>query len=78
MIVVEGQQLLTSQMTAVLKPYIGEAHLVSSILVLPHLMRLEEFSFFGDEKTYLKLKKLLFPNVCIHFPWLITKFCSLM
>jgi len=67
MIIVEGQQLLTSQMTAVLKPYIGEAHLISSVLVLTHLMGLKEFSFFGDEKTYLKLKKLLFPNVYIHF-----------
>jgi len=67
MIIVQGQQLLTSPMTAVLKPYIGEAHLISSVVVLTHLMGLKEFSFFGDEKICLKLKKLLFPNVCIHF-----------
>lgn len=67
MIIIEGQQLLTSQVTAVLKPYIGEAHLISSVLVLTHLIRVDEFSFFGDEKTFLKLKKLLFPNVCVNF-----------
>lgn len=45
MIILEGQQLLTSQITTVLKPYIGEAHLLSSILMLTHLMELKEFSF---------------------------------
>lgn len=67
MIVLEGHELVTSQALTVLKPYVGEAHLISSILVLAHLLELEKFSFFGSEKSYQWLKRLLFPNVCIEF-----------
>jgi hypothetical protein len=67
MIVLEGHELVTSRALTVLKPYVGEAHLISSILVLAHLLELEKFSFFGSEKVYSKIKKLLFPNVCVEF-----------
>lgn len=67
MIVLEGHELVTSHALTVLKPYVGEAHLISSILVLARLLELERFSFFGSEKVYQRLKKLLFPNVCVEF-----------
>jgi len=67
MIVLEGHELVTSRALTVLKPYVGEAHLISSILVLASLLELKKFSFFGSEKVYSKIKKLLFPNVCIEF-----------
>ncbi len=67
MIVLEGHELVTSQALTVLKPYVGEAHLISSILVLTRLLELKRFSFFGTEKAYQRLKKLLFPNVCVEF-----------
>lgn len=67
MILVECPQALTSHMTSILKPYIGEAHLISSILVLTHLMATQKFSFFGKEETFVKLKRLISPNVCINY-----------
>ncbi len=45
MIVLEGHELVTSHAITVLKPYVGEAHLISSILVLTRLFELERFSF---------------------------------
>ncbi|ADQ03970.1 hypothetical protein Calow_0384 [Caldicellulosiruptor owensensis OL] len=67
MIVIEGHELVTSRALTVLKPYVGEAHLISSILVLAGLLELKKFSFFGSEKVYSKIKRLLFPKVCIEF-----------
>lgn len=54
----------TSDVTTILlKPYVGEAHLISSILFLIKLYDIQSFSFFGSNLAYQKMTEIISQKV---------------